>query len=74
MSTFGVSVKAERCCALIVSHHTGALCDPSSLASRKTASARSVRQSVTIPATLVPGGPWRSQGTAPYDEPGAGRG
>ena len=34
-------------------HHTGALCYPASMATRKTAPARSVRQSVTIPATLV---------------------
>ena len=35
-------------------HHTDALCYSSIMATRKTASARSVRQSVTIPATLLP--------------------
>jgi len=34
-------------------HHTGALCYPASMATRKAASAKSVRQSVTIPAALV---------------------
>jgi hypothetical protein len=34
-------------------HHTGALCYPASMATRKATRARSVRQSVTIPAMLV---------------------
>lgn len=34
-------------------HHPGAACYSASMATRKTAVGRSVRQSVTIPATLV---------------------
>src|SRR5690242_10460327 len=34
-------------------HHTGAVWYPTPMATRKTASAKSIRQSVTIPATLV---------------------